>query len=278
VELATLLATEDGDGHRRVVRDPVALTPRLRSLAERSGAAPRGDLERAEQALFEIAQRRERDGVEAVTRDLDTLKAGLGVSILASPVLRAVVFCDATVWRHDLEDQGGRRTPRPGTTTARSGESNPSAIRWATSLPMASVAGSSPRPEPSGPRPVRRTRTIARLVGVAMLLGLAAHAFWSRPREDVHVFSVQELAALSPQIASGYRSGSGSGPLFVGTVKEGWAKRPYDERGEAARHMIDRLARSGVREVLLLDEARRIAVHHADGIPLRIGPEPKATG
>ena len=273
LDLVMLLCSEERDGRRRVVRDPATLTPRLRSWAERSAAAATLDLSRAEQAFVQAARGCERGIPEAGVQAMEGYKAELGLAILAPSVLRAVVFYQATVWSRAAAAPDAAPVQAPAWPAALR-PPDPSEIRWFTQAQPAPAAAAAAFPGARARPGERRPRLRAGALGLValVLLSLAGAAWWRNAGDPVHLLSARELAGVSPKIASGYRDASGSGGLFVGTVKNEWSRLSSGERARDGRQIVARLARVGVREVLLFDESRRIALHHGVGLPLRIGP------
>jgi hypothetical protein len=75
----------------------------------------------------------------------------------------------------------------------------------------------------------------------------------------------ETLAAISPHLASGYRSEEGSVPRFVGTLNTSWDGLGAEARRRAAEAMGADFADRGVESVVLLDRFQRIQVNYAFG-------------
>jgi hypothetical protein len=76
------------------------------------------------------------------------------------------------------------------------------------------------------------------------------------------VFSARDLLEISPLLESGYRTEDGKGPLFMGAFGGGWNDMDDSERKRLAGHVREKLARIGVREVMLYDERKALQVHY----------------
>jgi hypothetical protein len=108
--LITMIASEQCVGVRRMVRDPVHISPALHeySSALREALDPDRDSERLAEAFDDAARRlQEASNVSSVLDEVRTLKGELGESIFAPSILRAVIDYNLAVWnRHeDLLDQ-----------------------------------------------------------------------------------------------------------------------------------------------------------------------------
>lgn len=94
----TMLSTGEQGGHRRVVRDPATLTPKLRSISERVATNSDLDFSKIEQEFLEAARRCEERLTDKSICDMQARKAELGGAILAPQILRSVVFYNVTTW------------------------------------------------------------------------------------------------------------------------------------------------------------------------------------
>jgi hypothetical protein len=112
---------------------------------------------------------------------------------------------------------------------------------------------------------------VAKGAAIALLFGALVYA-WSTPTGAVRHLSKQDLGAISASLASAYRDAAGKGALFVGTVGPEWGRYSMAQRERDAKNIVAKLQPTGVREVLLYDAARRVAVHHSEGRPLAVGP------
>jgi hypothetical protein len=291
-DLVMVLATDEEDGSRRVARDPATLTTRLRSVCEHSAAGAGRDLAAAESALIDAARRCEQEPADVVALAVDAQRSELGIALLAPRVLRALIFFDAAFSRRLAVRStlvGGADDDRAATSgvassdplpdspaiasmaanavgiRADAGGSAPEPVRWRISAQPAIAA---PAPRPRRRRDVRSTAAgvvLAALVGVGLFSWLGADPI-------IHSVPRSELQALSPALDSGYRDQRGAGPLFIGTVAADWEFLPPDQRERNAWEIVDQLTDSGVREIVLYGSERRIAMHYADGLPIRITP------
>jgi hypothetical protein len=75
----------------------------------------------------------------------------------------------------------------------------------------------------------------------------------------------ETLAAISPHLASGYRSEEGAVSRFVGTLNTSWDGLDAEARRLAAEAMGADLADRGVESVVLLDRFQRVQVNYAFG-------------
>lgn len=312
LSLVTWASSESRDGHRRVVRDPATLTPGLRAFAERCAARADADLASAEQEFVAAARRWTATPGAAVIDEMDARKAALGVGLFAPRLLRAVVFYEATLAnsgavRHEFEI--GPEALEP-TARSQASESSSSSA-WAaiessqteltgspparratapvSSAPLASTAADpadvrwqihdAPREVPVAPVEPGKLRgalavhwkSAAKATGIAALLAFAANVWWGRVG-DVRELSKHDLAAISASLVSAYRDHGGADSLFIGTVGPEWLDQSLSQRESDAKKIVEKLQHTGVREVLLYDGARRVAVHHAEGLPLHVGP------
>jgi hypothetical protein len=85
-----------------------------------------------------------------------------------------------------------------------------------------------------------------------------------RPR-PIHIFSSQELAEFSPLVASGYRGASGASALFIGTVNAQWQSLEVEEQRAQGAELVKQLAYTGVQEVILYDDQRKLQFHFVGG-------------
>lgn len=108
--LITMIASEQCVGVRRMVRDPVHISPALHEYSTALGEAldPDTNPESLARAFDDAARRLQgASNVSSVLDEVRTLKRELGESIFAPSILRAVIGCNLAVWnRHeDLLDQ-----------------------------------------------------------------------------------------------------------------------------------------------------------------------------
>ena len=108
--LVTMIASEQCAGVRRMVRDPVQVSPALTLYSNALGDAldPHTDPVQVAQTFDDAAQRlQEATNVSPVLAEIRELKQGLGESVFSPSILRAVVGYNLAVWnRHeDLLDQ-----------------------------------------------------------------------------------------------------------------------------------------------------------------------------
>jgi hypothetical protein len=135
-------------------------------------------------------------------------------------------------------------------------------------------------PEPKGParsaerrkapRRAKLPRTevsIGKRIGLAVGVCLVAAAvglhFWISGRATVRIYSDAQVAEISPHLESVYRSEHGYGPLLIGTLKEGWAGIPAQERVAIGSKIGEQLRLDGVDEVMLFDKRQRLEIHYS---------------
>lgn len=288
--LATVLCTEERGGSHRVSRDPASLSPRIRSACERIEAESDVDSGDIEWDLIAAARSLEEAPCESLAQEMSDRKALLGRAIFAAPVLRAAVYFNAALPRAhalqqsrpveahaaaDLEapsDSGPEvgPTPTPSASNPVDVAAPPTEIadvQW-------TIDPQSPSPPaPRAPRPRARMLRIATIgAGLVAAAGLVASLWLTTPPGTVQNLSKRELASVSSHLGTGYRDAFGFGPLFVGTVTPDWRLLSAAERARSSREIIGQLGPQGVREILLYGDDNRIAVHFAEGRPVRIGP------
>ncbi len=303
-DLVLLLATDEQRGTRRVVRDPASLTTRLRSACSRSAAIAGNDLAAAEAALLAAARRCELEALESALHAVEEQRELLGLGLLAPRILRAVIFFDTVVWNHLVGRRDVRSAPAVGDADTRAAAAEPDgpsdlaatsarAIESSTvrQLPPAAAAAldgaGAPAPAPetvrwrlderpaaSPPKRSRRRRGYRPIAAggvIAVCTGFGLFA-WMDSRTAVQSLPRSQLEVVSTVLDSGYRDQRGAGRLFVGTVAADWEVLRPEQRESSAWQIIDRLTEAGVREILLYGAERRVAMHYADGLPVRITP------
>jgi hypothetical protein len=147
-----------------------------------------------------------------------------------------------------------------GFRSARSGGPTPTGSRArARSATPASRAQSGARQ-----RDARgHSRELAKAAVGALLLAVALAIYLLPDSEsNIVVFSAADLAAVSPWLETGYRNRDGIGPLFIGTLKEGWLDEPDRVRAASGREIGESLSHIGVKQVMLFDGLRRLQVHY----------------
>jgi hypothetical protein len=127
-----------------------------------------------------------------------------------------------------------------------------------------------PRPKDARDEFRTRLRLYVTVSGLAAVLLLVTQLWWSGSGGTVQPLSEDDLREVSTHLDSGYRSDFGSGPLFIGTVGNEWQYLSTSDQRRSADEIISRLGESGAREILIYDDQRRIALHSAVGLPLRI--------
>jgi len=103
------------------------------------------------------------------------------------------------------------------------------------------------------------------------IMALAIMNLIHHPAPSIHYLTPDELAQISPHLASGYRDGKGNGPAFFGILKSQWAELSAAEKREDAELVIMALGSSGVREVMVFDDIRRLKIQGANGF-VRLPP------
>jgi hypothetical protein len=286
------------------VLDPADLTPKVRSLGEHAAATSDLDLAGIEAEFVEAAKNCIGNFSEAVFDTVGARKAEIGIALLAPGVLRAAMYFNAVAWSEAFlgenvesiecasgdevrdvqplappanefasdDSVGGPATAELSQVAPRAAEpvADVSEVQWRIEpQPAVHLTPRSDR-EPSSRRPA--IRRAAAVVGLVALVLAAAQLGWFEARGSVRILSDVDLRAISSQLDSGYRGGFGTGSLFVGTVGTAWQNLSRAERERSAEQIVTRLEGAGLREILVYDERRRIALHFAEGLPLRIGP------
>jgi hypothetical protein len=305
--LVTLLSTGNQGGRRCIVRDPATLTKRLSDFSNLIAETSVADDSGIEQEFLDAARACESGCSDEFLRQMRDRKRELGRGILAPQVLRSVVFFNTASWigASDIDAPGADGTERlesrgesyeahahavatehpasavggpsrdPSTSAAQRLEPVPDAavasgVQWKLD-PMPPSQGPATRVDP-GRSTSQLSRSIAVLTAVGAILVLGTQTWWSDVEGTVQHLSDAELQSISPQIASGYRSERGAGSLFIGTVGTAWGHLEPAERSRSVDEILSGLDESGLREILLYDDSRRIALHFAEGLPLRVGP------
>ncbi len=283
-DLVLVLATEEQRGTRRVVRDPASLTTRLREACGRSAASVGKDLAGAEAALLSAARSCEQEPPESVLRAVEEQRQSLGLEILAPRILRAVIFFDTALWNRLSVRRDGVPARAVEDVNARDATTEPDrSVR----VPVASDDADALAPAPEtvrwrldarpAPPPVKRShrrrdlRPLAAGIVIAVCTGLGLFA-WIGSIPTVENLPRSQLHSVSTVLDSGYRDQRGTGPLFIGSVAADWEFLRPEQRETSAWEIIDHLTEAGVHEILLYGAERRIAMHYAEGLPVRITP------
>jgi len=288
--LVTRLATETRSGRRRVAHDPAALTPRLDAVAKRLAGRAEPDPGTLEREFVEAARRLGSEPLADALRRMRARKAAIGLAWLAPPVLRAIVFYNVSVWNHVQDSRSERPAeeapssparaasaaspaPAPDAPLERAPVDLPPALAPPAAWQIDPRAVAPPPPPPARPHsPVSRRSfgRALRLVATSALVVLAARVWLVTPSGTVRPFPDSELETVSPWLASGYRSGSGSGPIFVGILDPTWHALTSHARRAKAAEITDLLVSAGVRDILLYDSRRRLVIQRGSGLPLRV--------
>lgn len=107
---------------------------------------------------------------------------------------------------------------------------------------------------------IERSASYAGILLVILVASFVMRVALVRPR-PIHIFSSQELADVSPLMASGYRGASGGSPLFIGTVTAQWHILSVEEQRAQGAELAKKLGYEGVREVILYDDQRKLQFH-----------------
>lgn len=112
----------------------------------------------------------------------------------------------------------------------------------------------------------RRWRAVAVIAGLGLTVAVAAALNRTEdPGASVTAYTQSELLEVSPFLAAGSRNGKGSGPIFIGTVNEGWGSVGPNLREEVAEAIGRKLQLSGVTSVMLFDSERRLQLQYKGG-------------
>lgn len=122
-------------------------------------------------------------------------------------------------------------------------------------------------PGTEGSSLARRWRTVAVIAGLGITVAVAVAAALNvtDPEANVTVYTQSELLEVSQFLAAGSRNGKGSGPIFIGTVNEGWNSASAKLREESAEAIGRKLQLSGVTSVMLFDTERRLQLQYKSG-------------
>jgi hypothetical protein len=129
-----------------------------------------------------------------------------------------------------------------------------------------------PQPKAKGPAaPARRPRLprwrrallVVGLVGAGVAAVLATR--YDPTRDVEKVYTAAELAAISPYLATGYMDRARAGLRFVGTVTEAWAGLEPQPQAAARAEIVKMLVGSGLEEIMLFDDRRRLQGYYTDG-------------
>jgi len=116
-------------------------------------------------------------------------------------------------------------------------------------------------------RVVRELKRPANYIGLLVVIlaaSLLMRVTLVRPR-PVHILTEQELAQISPFIASGYRGKSGASSLLIGTVKHDWDNLSVKTQRTKGAELTKELGLAGVNEVMLFDNSRKLRFHSIHG-------------
>ncbi len=303
-DLILLLATDEQQGSRRVVRDPTTLTARLRAVCDRTTASAGSDPAATEAILIAAARRCEDEPAESIAREVEGYRQALGRGLLVPRILRALIFFDAALWSRltanrkaapvraaDTADaplhspepvppsevvpapQAAAVVPVPGVAArnaddGRLSPQEPETIRWRLDERPTVL------PPPPPRRRLPRLRTLRRLAAAVVITSSAGFSLmsWTGAAATIRSVPRSQLQAVSAGLDSGYRGQRGTGPLFIGTVTTDWELLSPKQREHRAWRIIDQLTATGVREILLYGAEHRLALHYADGLPVRITP------
>jgi len=291
----TLLCT-GGDPDARL-QDPVTLTPRLHALCERGGLHQEARLPELEAEFHRAAEMHEAD---VRTEDLRTLrrrKMELGPAFFAPRVLRAIMAYNAAMLkRFDeevLSSQDWGVVPSEAPPNQATSVFEHSALPKLAAALRRRSAGDPPAHDPidriawcldlsylSDPeREALLSESTGRredLKGTTILVSLMCRAAVVLDQELPGIgiaadqlsgarISSEELARVSPFLASGKRSDEGMGTAFVGTLHGVWSELETEEQNLAAGELVEELRQRGVREIMIYDDERRLRIQALGG-------------
>lgn len=152
--IITVLCSEERNGQRSIVRDPVALSEGLRRLCEQRATAAPASARSAQQDLMAAAQRRGDPDLEAVIHALRIRKGELGPALFTPEILRAAVSTNTALW-NELRARGGEGGESEAVQASPFGITPPSpAAREAAPVAPRDGAGeAATRPSWVGPAP-----------------------------------------------------------------------------------------------------------------------------
>jgi hypothetical protein len=278
--LLLLLATEERNGRRQVVRDPATLTPALQAVAARMAASDGDDLARVEADFVAAARRCQQNAAPSDLAAMRARRAELGSRGFAPQAMRGIVFFNAAT--SDL----GRIAPDAPVASEAVIAPQPASAPDAASATKDTV-GRAPQAARAPivqwkietaaavpvapPKPARRSRVGRRGVSATFAACVVAAIFLLPANPDAaHVLSKEELGSVSSVLASAYRDGKRSGPLFIATVTTEWKRLSRAARQQSGDQIFAKLEPTGVRELMLYDASHRLVLHQSTAFPTRI--------
>jgi len=111
---------------------------------------------------------------------------------------------------------------------------------------------------------LKRPANYVGLLIVILLISLVGRVALVRPR-PIQLFTKQELALISPFLTAGYRGKDGASPLFIGKLRQEWNNITVEEQRAEGETLAKELRYSGVNEIMLYDDARRLQFHIIGG-------------
>lgn len=149
----------------------------------------------------------------------------------------------------------------------------------APSRPLAPRSRQSQRTPPidAGPgkqrnRPMKHGGAGGRLgivgIGVSVVLAVVVGTVMMTrgdEKSNATQYTNDQLAKITPYLASGYTTHDGSVTIFYGTVNAMWSRLPNNEKQQAATEIGTRMEEQGVSAVMFYDFAKKLQFHYAKG-------------
>ncbi len=123
--------------------------------------------------------------------------------------------------------------------------------------------------------PQLRRRVAPITLVLAAVIGIGLYVSSGKDPRSVRVLDAESTAKLSPYLDSAYRDGLGNGPTFVGTVTAAWWPLSTELQRKEIAAIGTKLRWTGVREIMLFDEQRRLRARWVRGT-VRYPPVPSA--
>jgi hypothetical protein len=146
---------------------------------------------------------------------------------------------------------------------------NPTRGGGTTRAPGAERQAAIARGRGSAAQPLRDLESPIRIWPLALgacLLGLALVGFLQlNESPQTEHYSPARAQRISPYLEAAHRTDSGSGPLLVGTLGNGWTELSAAERRSMGKQIAEELSHDGIDHVMLFDKSRHLEIHYADG-------------
>ena len=110
---------------------------------------------------------------------------------------------------------------------------------------------------------------VAQGLALAAAIGVGLWLYLERDG-DLDRLGREQLAAVSPYLESGRRDAAGTGRSFVGEITDAWLALPDAEREASAQDIVSRLRASGMQQVMIYDDDRRVRIQALGSQPVRV--------